>query len=160
MHTESIFMCSTLPCHWRAKLMPFNMASSSAKLMCWASASGRSQQASSNTVSHHSKATLIARELALTYTFSSLLSTHQYPQAGSSCYTDSMVLNIIRCIMVSLASSSQPFVTELACLLSIPQATQNQLPDKSPTQREYCSSRNNIGNFWNYASTAIHCVPF
>ena len=56
-HTESIFTCSTLPCHWRAKLMPFNTVSSSAKLICWASASGCSQQASSNTVSRHSKTT-------------------------------------------------------------------------------------------------------
>ena len=116
-HTESVFTSSTLPCHWRAKLMPFNMPS---KLMCWVSASGHNQQASSNTISRYSKATPIARELASTHTFSSMLSTHQSPQAGSSCCTDSMVSNVIRCSTVSLASPSQPFVTELAHLLSIP----------------------------------------
>ena len=105
--------------------MPFNTASSLAKLMCWASDSGRSQQASSNTVSHHSKATQVARDLASTHMFSSLLSTYQSPQAGSCC-TDSIVSNIIHCSTVSLASSSQPFMTEFAHLLSILQSTQSQ----------------------------------
>ena len=118
--------------------MLFNTASCSAKLMCWVSASGLSQQASSNTVSCHFKTTLIARELASTHTFSSLLSTHQSPQAGPSCCTDSMVSNIIRCSTVSLASSSQPFVTELARLLSIPQVTRSQLhTGRCPTSRPH-----------------------
>ena len=137
-HSESVFMGSTLPCHRRVQLIPFNAASSSAKLMCWASASDRSQQTSSNTVSRHSKATPIARELASTHTFSSWLSTHQSPQAGSSCYTDSMVSDIIRCSTVSLASSSQSFATELARFLNIPQATRSQLhTGRFPTSRPH-----------------------
>ena len=50
MHKESVFTCSTLLCHWRVKLMPFNTASSLTSLICWASFSGCSQQASSCTV--------------------------------------------------------------------------------------------------------------
>ena len=41
-HTESVFTCSTLHCHWRDNLMPFNTASRLARLICWASFSGRS----------------------------------------------------------------------------------------------------------------------
>ena len=131
--------------------MPFNTVSSSTKLMCWVLALGHSQQASSNTVSRHSKATPIARELALTHMFSFLLSIHQSPWAGSSCCTDSMVSNIIRCSTVSLASSSQPFVTELAHHAK--STAHGMVPDKLPTHGKYCLSHNNTGNFWNNTSS-------
>ena len=125
-HTGSVFTCSALHCHWRAKLMPFNTASSSARLICWASFSGRSQQASSSTVSCLSNATPIAKELASTQTFSSRPSTHQSPWTGSSHCTESTISDIIRCGKLSFVLSSQPFVTELALLLSTPQATRSQ----------------------------------
>ena len=35
--TESVFRCLTLICHCKAKLMPFSSASSSGRLVCWAS---------------------------------------------------------------------------------------------------------------------------
>ena len=142
--TQSVFSCSTLRCQWRAKLMHFNTASSSARLICWASFSGRSQQVSSSTVSCLSNATPIAKELASTHTFSSRPSEHQSPWAGSSRCTESTVSDIIRCSKLSLISSSQPFVTELSLLLSTPQATRSQphtgkcptsLPHKENTAR-------------------------
>ena len=143
-HTESVFTCSTLHCHWRAKLMPFNMAFSLGRLIYWALFSGRSQQASSSTVSCLSNATPIAKELASTHTFNSRPSTHQSPWAGSSHLTESTVSDIIRCSKLSLVSSSQPFVTEFALFLSTPQATRSQphtgkcltsLPHKESTAR-------------------------
>ena len=96
--------------------------------------SGRSQQASSNTVSYLSNATLIAKELASTHTFSSRPSTHQSPWAGSSCCTESTVSDIIRCSKLSLVSSFQPFVIELTLLLSTLQITLSQPhTEKCPT---------------------------
>ena len=122
--SQSLFsLASTSHCHWRAKLMPFNTASNSARLICWASFSGCSQQASSSIVSCLSNATPIIKELASTHTFSSCPSTHQSPWAGLSRRTESTVSDIICCSKLSLISSSQPFVTELALLLSTLQAT-------------------------------------
>ena len=144
MHTEFVFTCSTFHCHWRAKLMPFNIVSSSARLIYLASFSGHSQQASSSTVLCLSNATPIAKELASTHTFSFCPSTHQSPWAWLSRRTESTVSDIICCSMLTLVSSSQPFVTELALLLSTPQATWSQpntgkcltsLPHKENTAR-------------------------
>ena len=124
--------------------MPFNTASRSARLIYWVSFSGRSQQASSNTVLCLSNATPIAKELASTHMFSSNPSTHQSPWAGSPHHTESTVSDIIRCSKLSLVSSSQPFVIELALLLSTLQATWSQphtgkcsisLPHKENTAR-------------------------
>ena len=106
--------------------MPFNTVSSSTRLICWASFSGHSQQAFSSTVSCLSNTTLIAKELASTHMFSSCPSTKQSPWAGPSHRTESTVSDIIRCSKLSLISSSQPFVTKLALLLSTPQATRSQ----------------------------------
>ena len=125
-HTESVFTCNTLLCHRRAKLMPFSTASSSTRLIRWASFSGRSQQTSSSTVSCLSRATLIARELASTHTFSCWLSTHLYPLAGSSYCTEPTVSDTLRWRKTSFDSSSQLPVIKLALFLSIPQATQSQ----------------------------------
>ena len=106
--------------------MPFNMASSSARLICWALFSGCNQQASSSTVSCLSNATLIDKELTSIQTFSSRPSTYQSRWAGSSRRTESTVSDIICCSKLSLFSSSQTFVTELALLLSTSQATWSQ----------------------------------
>ena len=126
-HTESVFTCNTLLCHWRAKLTPFNTASSSTKLICWVSFCGRSQQTSSSTVMRLSKATPIAREQISTHTFGFGLSTHQFLRAGSSHCTEPTVSDTVHWKRASLVSSSQPFVTKLALLLSIPQATRSQV---------------------------------
>ena len=44
-HAESVTKCNTVASHWRAKLTPLRAASSSAKLICWASLVGHSQHA-------------------------------------------------------------------------------------------------------------------
>ena len=109
-HTESVFTCSILHCHSRAKLMPFNTTSSLARLICWVSFSGHSQQASSSTVSSLCNATQIAKELALIHTFSSHLYGLDFLAAQS------IESDIICCSKLSLVSSSQPFVIKLALL--------------------------------------------
>ena len=43
-HWEYVFMCNTLTCNSRAKLMPFNKESSLAKLICWVLLSSHYQQ--------------------------------------------------------------------------------------------------------------------
>ena len=96
-HTESVFLCSTLHYHWRAKLMPFNTASSLARLIFGASFSGHSQQASSSTVSCLSNATPIAKELASTHMFSSHPSTYQSPWTGLSHHTESTLYAAASC---------------------------------------------------------------
>ena len=45
--SESDTMCSAVACHWSARLIPFRVATSSARFKCHSSFSGRSQQASS-----------------------------------------------------------------------------------------------------------------
>ena len=138
---QVIFHVQYLALHWSTKLMPFNTASSLARLICWVSFSGHSQQASSSTVLCLFNATPIAKELASTHTFSSRPSTYQSPWAGSSCCTESTVSDIIRCSKLSLVSSFQPFVTELALLLSTPQATRSQ-----PHTGKYLTSLPHKGN--------------
>ena len=130
--------------------MPFNTVSSSTRFICWASFSSCNQQAYSSTVLCLSKATLITRELASNHMFSSLLSTHQSPQAGSSHCTEPTVSDTMRGKRVSLISLSQPFVTELALLLSILQATWSPpYTGRCPisfTHREYCDDTEGVGN--------------
>ena len=53
----------------------------------------------------------------------------------------------------SLVLSSQPFVTELALLLSIPSAMHQKVPDKPSTQREYYPSFDDAGDVGNHASS-------
>ena len=63
------------------------MASSSARFMCLASFSRRSQKASSTMAPLASRITPMASELASTKTVNSLPSTHQSPHTGSSRVT-------------------------------------------------------------------------
>ena len=120
--TESVFKCMTLHFHCNARLMPFSAASSSAKLMCWASFAGRSQHASSKTTSSRSRSTPFARELASTHTLMSCPVAHHRPGEGSLCVTLAIVYRTICRREASSVVSSHPRVTALALRFIIPVA--------------------------------------
>ena len=65
-----------------AKFIPLIMASSSARLICWESLSGRNQQTSSTTAPSYT-----SNMLASTFTLRAWPSTHHLPCAGSSLCT-------------------------------------------------------------------------
>ena len=113
-HTKSVTKCNTVASHWRAKLAPLRGASSSARLMCWASLVGRSQHASSTTVPFVSNATPVATEFASTQTVISLPSIHQFPSTGSASRTLVKVSANIWQREAFVILLSQPFVTAVA----------------------------------------------
>ena len=113
-HAESVTKCNTVASHRRAKWIPLRVASSSARLMCWASLIGRSQLASSMTIPFDSNATPVATELASTQTVISLPSVHQFPPTGSASRTLVKVSANIWLREAFLILSSQPFVTAVA----------------------------------------------
>ena len=113
-HTESVTKYNTVASHWRAKLIPLRAASSSARLMCWASLIGRSQHASSMTVLFVSNATPVAMELASTQIVISLPSKHQFSPMGSASRTLVIVSANIWLREAFFILSSQPFVTAVA----------------------------------------------
>lgn len=97
VHNESVFRWSTLACHWRARLMPFNTVSSFAKLMCWELFSRCNQHASSITALSSSNDTPIARDLASTHKSISWPVVHHSPFTRSLCFT----LGTVSCIIIS-----------------------------------------------------------
>ena len=122
MLTESVFKCMTLHFHCNARLMPFSATSSSAKLMCWALFAGRSQHASSKTISSRSRSTLVARELASTHTLMSCSVAHHRSCKGSLCVSLAIVSRTICRSGTSSVVSSHPWVMALALCFIIPVA--------------------------------------
>ena len=93
--TESVTMWSTLTCHWSTRLTPFKVASISARFMCLASFSSRSQQASTLMALLVSRVTPMASELASTQIYSCwhtnlLVLNHPeslWPRFQSACFS-------------------------------------------------------------------------
>ena len=148
MHTESVTKCNTVASHWRAKLIPLRVASSSARLMCWASLIGRSQHASSMTIPFVSNATPVATELASTQTVISLPSVHQFPPMGSASHSLVKVSANIWLREAFLILSSQPLVTAVAkCFINATATLSHPHTGKWPTsfpQRENTRRRVNL----------------
>ena len=115
---ESVFKCMTLHFHCNTRLMPFSAASSSAKLMCWASFVGCSQHTSSKTTSLRSRSMPVARELVSTHTLMSCPVAHH-----RLCVTLAIVFQTICHSGASSVVSSHPRVTALGLRFIIPVAT-------------------------------------
>ena len=129
-----MWRCTTLACHWSARLRPFSVASSSTKLICWASFFRRSQYASSKTVPNRSNTTPVAKELASTHAFSSCPDTCHSPWARSLLRTLVYVSAIICLRESSSTISSHPSVTAVVHLFSTPVVAWNHpQTDKCPT---------------------------
>ena len=111
--------------HCNARLMPFSAASSSAKLMCWASIAGRSQHASSRTISSCSRSPPVARELVSTHTLMSCPVAHHRPCERLLCVTLAIVSRTICRSGASSVVSSHLQVTALALHFIIPVATRS-----------------------------------
>ena len=110
-HAESVTKCNTVASHWRAKLIPLRTASSSARLISWASLIGRGQYASSMTFPFVSNVSPVAMELASTQAVISLPSVHRFPPTRSASRTLVKVSANIWLSETFLILSSQPFVT-------------------------------------------------
>ena len=106
-------MCNTVACRWSARLIPFRVASISARFICRVSFSGHSQLASSMMDPLSWKATPMASELASTQTVSSFPLTRQSPRTGSSCIILFIVSVIMHLRVTSCTSSSHVDVTEV-----------------------------------------------
>ena len=102
------FHDSTLHCHWRAKLMPFNTASSSARLIWWASFSGSQPTGIPQALFRVSP--MLLRSLRSWHQPICSIAVHLHTNLhgfGSSRRTESTVSDIIRCSKLFLVSSSQ-----------------------------------------------------
>ena len=112
-HAESVYRCTTSACHCNARLIPFIIASSSARFIYCTSFIGQSQHAFSSIVPWFSKITLITRELASTHEFISSPAMYTSPWAGSSWCT---LVSISTTICLRGASFSViPFICFHAC---------------------------------------------
>ena len=149
-HTVCLHM-RYLPCHWRAKLMPFNIAYSSAKLICWAPFSGWSQQES-----HISPKLLGLLKNWHWFTCSApghpCINLHglDHPAVQNPWSQHPMleegVPHLIIPVLHDQTCSSLEYSTSHA------KPTTHQVPNNPPTQWEDCPLHNNIGNNWSYAS--------
>ena len=112
-HLMSNVVCMPSPWWCVAQLIPFRVASSSARFICSVSFSGHSQQVSSMMDLLSSRMTPIASELASTQMVSSFPLIHQLPCMGLSGITLSIVSVIIYLGVTSCTSLSHPYVTEI-----------------------------------------------
>ena len=103
---ESVNKCKVVVFQRIAKFIPLIMASSSVRLICWESFSGRNQQASSTTAPWNTSDTPIARELASTHTLRAWTSTHHLPRAVSSLCT--LVRTSLIMVLKGTSSRCQP----------------------------------------------------
>ena len=128
--TESVNKCKVVVFHRITKFIPLIMASSSARLICWESFSGRNQQACSTTAPSYTSDTPVSRELASTHTLRAWPSTHHLPRAGSSLCT--LVRTSLMMVLrgVSLILSSHPAVTSDALRWMNATATRSQPPTR------------------------------
>ena len=123
----SMTLCSTVACHWSARLIPFRVTSSSARFICRMSFSGRSQQVSSMMDPLSSRTTPMASELASTQMVSSFSLTHQSYCKGLSCIILSIVSVIMHLRVTLCTSLSHPDVTEVTrCFMAAAAATLSQ----------------------------------
>ena len=111
-----------------AKFIPLIIVSSSARLICLESFSGRNQQASSTTAPSYTSDTPVARELASIHTVRAWPSTHHLPRAGSSLCTLVRTSLIMVLRGASSILSSQPAVMSDALRLMNATATRSQPP--------------------------------
>ena len=135
---ESVNKCKVVVFQRIAKFIPLIMASSSARLICWESFSGRNQQASSTTAPSYTSDTPVARELASTHTLRAWLLTHHLSRAGSSLCTLVITSLIMVLRGVSSILSSHPVVMSDALCLMNTTATQSPPPTgRCPTNLPY-----------------------
>lgn len=153
---ESVKRCSTLTCHWCAKLTPFNNALSSAMLMCYTLFARHNLHTYSITDLSASIVTLVARELVFTQAVNSYLFTHQSLLMGSPhCTLASISTSILESVVHFIIPASHNFVGTMfhICCRHNEPITDREITNKFSTHREDCQLHHNRWELWS-ASTS------
>ena len=150
-------MSRTVACHWRTRLIPFRVTSTSARFLCCMWFSGYSQQVSSMIDPLSSRVTPMARELASTQTASSFPLMHQSPRMGLSCFTLSVVLviiylgNIVSLVIPSWHNRSHEMLH--GCCCHSKPAAYGKMAYQFPTYGEGAPMSDHWQDFWDVTTS-------